>query len=1385
MRTSRILPLLFAFLILCSLLFSLTASAYPYVRVMMTDGTDYKVVSANPVLVPYGGNVTFKIEAPAGYDLVQLNTLHDAEYDKETGTLKIKDIRYPVTFSMRMAKNPKSFRFFLENEGNGGYVGTDIKQGTVKEGTIAHIFVRVKEDYRFDGWSIGKTLAKGGKLISKAQSLEYVVKEESFLFANFSKLPRTTADALEMAGGATQTFIYYTNGGLFNGADVDHVSVEVPAVHLYQNTLPADDTFTREGYQLIEYNTKPDGTGDGYNLGSKALYTKEKTVRLYCIWAKESDPKNFKTTKVSNGLAITDYTADEETLVIPETIGGERVLQINTGAFKNKNFKTLVIPKSVTKVESKAFRSTANFTRLYMFDSMLSIANDAFTNIEGFTTLCMNAAIAPRHTATTSGAMERKYERLIYIKQTSKKPMLCVVAGSSTWYGIDTDLLNDLMGGGYERLNYGTNAGTSILLYLEIIAKYVTPGDVVIHAPEYSAQTHGGGNITASQWVHMEYNYNILREVDMRHYANYFSGFNEYNSKRVNSVAQDYYAVNFKDIDEYGDHASLPKTLQKDTYHNGSTLSFVNQVTGTRKVYLNAAYQKMLDNGATVYYSCAPANLNAVPVQYRDRAVQDAYMAEVAANVIVPVISHVADYIYEPKYMYNSDYHLGAVGREMRTRQLFADLQKYWASQKLHRFRRKGSMKKKPVSILLIAALCALAVTCVLAADGKARGTVRVMLTESDVYTVLENPVSVPVGGDAVFHIDAPEGYDMVQIDTENNATYDISTGTLTIRGVRYPETVTMRMWKDPQTVKYLLDFNVSDGGIMRSDVKQGYVPTGTIAHMTATAKEDFRFDGWSEQKTLARGGTLISREATIDFLITKDILLYANFTRIKAATPKASTSVNVGSTWKKTCLFTYNANGGTYKDTEVTVLNMDVPVVMLYQNCLAADGTFVRPGYQLIEYNTKADGSGDAYSTGSKVLIPEDEVAVLFCIWAKNSDEKNFTVANVSGGVAITGYTADEDYLVIPETIGGKNVVQINTGAFVKKNFTTLVIPRTVKRVQSKAFDGSPKFTTLYMFDSVESIPDDAFTDMSKFKNFRINAAIEPRYSYSTANCAALKFCRLAYLKQKNEKPVLVVQSGSSTLYGLNSPMFEKLLGNKYDVVNYGINANTSGSFYMEFITSFLTEGDILIHAPELYLTAMGSGTIVATQWQHMESVYNVWRLVDASHYTNIFSSLTEFNQTRLKMAKKDYNGPVTYSDSYGDLANNKKDYNSASYYGNKKLEFVVENWMSGQVRENANRCYAAALAKGVRVYVSIAPCNYNAVQPYSREKVAQERWDKEFAEAVSVPMISHVSDYIFEGKYMNNSDYHLGAIGRDIRTERLAADLTAQLKKEGEIIP
>jgi hypothetical protein len=115
-------------------------------------------------------------------------------------------------------------------------------------------------------------------------------------------------------------------------------------------------------------------------------------------------------------------------------------------------------------------------------------------------------------------------------------------------------------------------------------------------------------------------------------------------------------------------------------------------------------------------------------------------------------------------------------------------------------------------------------------------------------------------------------------------------------------------------------------------------------------------------------------------------------------------------------------------------------------------DGTFVRDGYVLAEYNTEKDGSGEGYSLGSKFYSDPDvaSLPVLYCIWKPVTDESFFTYESFDypcpvdranaptwhdSGVIITGYTGDASEVVIPEKIGGEYVIGIKSGAFVNKS--------------------------------------------------------------------------------------------------------------------------------------------------------------------------------------------------------------------------------------------------------------------------------------------------------------------------------------------------------------
>lgn len=80
--------------------------------------------------------------------------------------------------------------------------------------------------------------------------------------------------------------------------------------------LPDSSSFTRDGYELIGWNTKPDGTGEGFAIGQTAskLTTKsDDIVTLYAIWEK-------------NGSAHTHIAGEWETVRYATcTENGERV----------------------------------------------------------------------------------------------------------------------------------------------------------------------------------------------------------------------------------------------------------------------------------------------------------------------------------------------------------------------------------------------------------------------------------------------------------------------------------------------------------------------------------------------------------------------------------------------------------------------------------------------------------------------------------------------------------------------------------------------------------------------------------------------------------------------------------------------------------------------------------------------------------------------------------------------------------------------------------------------------------------------------------------------------------------------------------------------------
>ena len=544
---------------------------------------------------------------------------------------------------------------------------------------------------------------------------------------------------------------------------------------------------------------------------------------------------------------------------------------------------------------------------------------------------------------------------------------------------------------------------------------------------------------------------------------------------------------------------------------------------------------------------------------------------------------------------------------------------------------------------LILLALCCVLTLGLLAGCGVALDVeVSVMVQDGEGYTVVsENPVTVKAGEDAAFRIELEPGYAVMK--TSGGAVY--ADGTLTLNRVLYPATLSVQTIKSYGKSYEFALYDWMQYGTLYADRQPGEYPAGSEITISAEPKEGFKFNGWSLGETVERGGKLYSRDASLTFTLEEDMQLYANY----------SSTVGVA-------YMNYDANGGVYAATGETTYIQECDISFYScPNNLAAMDYFVREGYHLLEYNTKADGTGEAYSLGSKVILPTDGSEVtLYCIWAKESDASLFETRTNSTGITIVSYMGNEDRIVIPEKIDGKPVTELAAKAILSKDCTTVVFPKTLEKANSGVIANCKNFTTLYMYDNITSIPNDVISGTHNFTNFRLSAARAPAFANSAEGNFVIKWERVV----TSEKPVLIVMSGSSSLNGLDSAMLDEFFEGKYTIVNYGTNAGTSGVFYMEMLSHFLGEGDILIDCPEVGNTQDGTLDITWRLFRGTELYNNVWRYVDISKYNNLFSELTAFNKERANMNHLTYEHHSNSMNEYGDLQGGSRDQlNSPTY--------------------------------------------------------------------------------------------------------------------------
>lgn len=301
------------------------------------------------------------------------------------------------------------------------------------------------------------------------------------------------------------------------------------------------------------------------------------------------------------------------------------------------------------------------------------------------------ALVAPSQSSESYyGALDEKVERLYSVKG----PKLVVIGGSSVAFGLDSELLETYSG--LTAVNFGLYADLGTKLMLELAEDAIGQGDVILISPELSSQALSLYFNGASTWRAFDDDPALLRHLDKGDLASMWGALWGFSSEKLQDLLfgaptpTGVYAS--RNFNEWGDVSFLDENgreLRTTNVIGGSYYQSHTPINPSIDVwepafldYLNAYIEKAEAKGARVYFAYCPMNRFAISDESGACIGQGAlpserieeYEAALREALDCEILGSFTDYVYEPNYFYDSNFHLNAAGVSLHSRRLLSDL---------------------------------------------------------------------------------------------------------------------------------------------------------------------------------------------------------------------------------------------------------------------------------------------------------------------------------------------------------------------------------------------------------------------------------------------------------------------------------------------------------------------------------------------------------------------------------------------------------------------------------------------------------------------------------------------------------------------------------------
>lgn len=187
-------------------------------------------------------------------------------------------------------------------------------------------------------------------------------------------------------------------------------------------------------------------------------------------------------------------------------------------------------------------------------------------------------------------------------------------------------------------------------------------------------------------------------------------------------------------------------------------------------------------------------------------------------------------------------------------------------------------------------------------------------------------------------------------------------------------------------------------------------------------------------------------------------------------------------------CTVTAKVKGGkVYK----CVINVESPYLSVKKLTMSAGDTYnlqLNDTVRKVKWSTSKrkiatvseNGVIKAKKQGTVDIIATVGKSSYVCkltVKAKRTDEQKYSYTMKADGAAITKYKGFSANIVVPDTLGGKPVVEIGANVFHGKNITSVKLPATIKRIGESAFAKCKRMSSINLPIGLEEIGFSAFT--------------------------------------------------------------------------------------------------------------------------------------------------------------------------------------------------------------------------------------------------------------------------------------------------------------------